>query len=214
MKNSLYFAAFEEKTLPAPCLRLGFGFDGAGSLVRPAALPENCAGIVVHDMAPPSERGAEEFADYVNQMALPVVCDFERPAQPVWESLLARLPAELLTVPEQYAHCPHAAVLTAPYLPAQPFDRWLEEKRSRFGKIVLDLSPLSCALRCGTREFYAQTPPPGPAGKSSALHCLCAAALEDGAPTLYFFDDRETLNERQSAADAPGVVLLQEYPRQ
>ena len=212
MENSLYFAVFEEKTDRAPLLRLGLGFDAEGAPVFPA-LPEGCAGLVLHDLNPPSEAGAAALINYVNQTGLPVVCDLERPAQEIWSALLQELPARLLTVPEQYAAAPHASVLCAPYLPALPFADWLAEKRRRFGSLVLDLQPLACALRCGEREFFAAAPPAGVSGRvSGALLCRCAAGLsEEGAPTLYFFDDRETLAARRAAADVPGIVLLQEW---
>ena len=213
MNNSLYFAVFAEKTGLSPLLRLGLGFDGSGAPLLPDASAPACAGLGLHDLYPPSEEGAEALLDYVNQSELPLLCDFERPAQECWASLLRRLPSQRLIVPEQYASVPHAAVLCAPYLPARPFADWLAEKRRSFGRIVLDLQPLACALRCGEREFFAQAPPAGVRGRlSDALCCRCAAGLSDeGTPTLYFFDDRQTLAARQAAADAPGIVLLSEW---
>ena len=90
MENCIYFAGNSELSVTEPALLLGWGFSETG-LRRPDAPRFGCAGLVLDDRVLPG-RGVLDAAEAALRAAGGVVvCDFERPADPVLETLLSRL---------------------------------------------------------------------------------------------------------------------------
>ena len=206
MENCIYFAGNSELSVTEPALLLGWGFSETG-LRRPGAPRFGCAGLVLDDRVLPG-RGVLDAAEAALRAAGGVVvCDFERPADPVLETLLSRLGDLELVVPPQYAGLPHAAVLAGPYLPGLPFRRWLAAQQAKYGPVVLDGAPLRHLVRPGCPPIGWTEPLPDSGSFNPGSACLTCRRPEG----FLFWDDRETLRRRCEAAEVPVILLQQEW---
>ncbi len=205
MKTCIYFAGNSELSVTGPTLALGWGFTEAG--LRQPGFPPGCAGVVLDDRRLP-DRGLLDRAEAALRAAGgTLVCDFERPPDPVLEALLTRLRDLELVVPAAYAGLPHAAVLTEPYRPGQSFRRWLRAQQDRYGAVVLDGSPLRHRVRPGCTPELLPDPLPETGCFSPGSGCLTARRNGD----FLFWDSRETLRRRCETAGIPVILLWQEW---
>ena len=213
MRNSIYFAEWRGPASQGPRLRTGYRFDAAGRFLPPeggtsgppgGALPAGDDGILLDDRNPPSPAGAQAAARALGGFSGPIVCDFERPPSPAAEALIRLLAGCEVVVPELYAHLPHSAVLVGPYRPGVGFRRWLDEKKTRYGRVVLDGAEIFCRVRAGRP---AEEAPEGAATEGAGLPCpgaLCRCRRE--GDEFVFFDIPETLRERAMAANCPVIL--------
>ena len=197
MEKCIYFAGSEH--FPGPRLVPGWGFTETG---QPRFGPGTGEGVLLDDRWPPRREAVGRMAEALRDVGT-VVCDFEKPPAPLLAELLRRLEGVELVVPEAFADWPHAAVLVGPYAPPGSFSRWLEGKRRRYGRLVLDAEPVSARFRFGRRT-------PAPLQGTDRAGWLCAGALcrcaglEDG---FAFWDTRESLKARCAAAGCPAIVF-------
>ncbi len=205
MKTCIYFAGNSELSVTGPTLSLGWGFSETG--LRHPAPPPGCAGIVLDDRRLPDRCLLDRAEAALRAQGGTVVCDFERPPDPVLEALLTRLRDLELAVPAQYAALPHAAVLTGPYRPDLPFRRWLEAQRAKYGPILLDGAPIRHRVRPGCPPEAWTGPVPEEGRFNPGAGCL--TGRQDGA--FLFWDSRETLRPRCEAAGVPVILLWQEW---
>ncbi len=209
MMNSIYFADW---IAPAPeglWLRSGFCFDAAGRFVAPVSAGGR--GIILDDRHPPSAAGIREAAARLRDLGGVIVCDFERPPSPAAEELIRALADCEVVVPEAYAGLPHSAVLVGPYRPGIGFRRWLNEKKTRCGRVVLDGGEIRMRVGLG-----GSAPAPGDMSRApgTAQDYPCSGAMcryrREGGE-IVFFDTEETVLARARLAQCP--VILCAGPR-
>lgn len=205
MKNCIYFAGNSELSVTEPTLALGWGFTETG--LRQPAPPPGCAGVVLDDRQLPDRSLLDPAEAALRSVGGILVCDFERPPDPVLETLLTRLQDLELVVPASYAGLPHTAVLAGPYRPGLPFRRWLNARRAGYGALVLDGSPLRHRVRPGFQAEAFSGPLPEACSFSPGAGCLTARREE----AFLFWDSRETLRSRCEAAGVPVILLWQEW---
>lgn len=207
MRNCIYFADNSELSVSEPVLLQDWGFNEAG-LWRPRAVG-TAAGVIVDDRWLPSPRALDRAEEALRAVNGAVVCDFERPPEPLMEQLLQRLPTEELVVPPSYSHLPHGAVLVGPYLPGVPFRRWLAAQRAKYGPVVLDGAPIRHLVQPGCLPIVWKGPLPDSGLFNSGAVCLTCRRPEG----FLFWDDRNTLRRRCGTVEGPVILLQQEWER-
>lgn len=204
MKTCIYFAGNGDE--PGPRLHPGWGFSETG-LPRFGGGPGD--GVLLDDRWPPRREAIGPMAEALQNAAL-VVCDFEKPPSSLLAELVRRLAGKELIVPEICADLPHSAVLVGPYAPPGSFSRWLERKRRRYGRLVLDAEPIRCTLRFGAGSPAGVGGGPEPGGLQTPGWRPCPGALclcRRTADGFDFRDTHESLPARCAAAGVPAIVF-------
>lgn len=204
MMNCIYFACWGgPETAGRPRLATGWCFDAAGRPVVPGAGPGKPAeGVLLDDRNPPALSSIPEAVRLLKRISGPIVCDFERPPSPAADALIRALAGRELIVPEAYAHLPHTAVLVGPYRPGIGFLRWLDEKKSRYGRVVLDGGEIACRVPVPAL-------PSGPVLSPRGEGFPCPGAMcryRRSGDSLVFFDTPQTLRSRAEAAGCPVIL--------
>lgn len=205
MMNSIYFADWGGGPAASgrPRLATGWCFDAAGLPVVPGPRGAgDCEGIILDDRNPPAKEAAAKTARLLETIRGPVICDFERPPAAGAEAVIRALAGREVVVPEAYAHLPHTAVLVGPYRPGIGFLRWMDEKKTRYGRVVLDGAKIAYSVRMwGMRADVGIGP------REESFRCPGAMCLyrREGA-AFVFFDTEKTLLERAEAAGCPVII--------
>ena len=207
------------------------------ALLAPDPLPEQETLLVLQDSVQPAYDPSPSLAALIAQYAATfhtgLVCDFDRPPSPFWETLVElldrccreqKLP---LWVSESYAsRAPDAWVLIGSDISGGNFQEYAAEAAARYpGRCVLELRPISArfSLPCPTGVGV-----PLSAGERQALQDSCGAPVWESGDLLcsYFsiwtppvldivlFDTQGSLRAKTDAAERAGfraaVGLLQE----
>lgn len=220
MKTCIYFAesagfsgrdgAVPRQEGPAEALRLavGYGFTPQGGW-RGLPLPTGAAGLMLDDRWLPDRRGLAAAAEALAAWTAPIVLDFERPPSASASGLIAALAGKTLILPAAYAAQPHAALLAGPWRGGGLLP-WLDRTCRRWGAIWLDALPLRYCQRPGAPRTPWTGPLPGLGFPCPGPGCL-HRRLEDG--TVLFWDTKETLTARCTAAGVPCIIFREDWER-
>ena len=207
------------------------------ALLAPDPLPDGEALLVLQDSVQPTYDPSPALAALIAQYAAAfhtgLVCDFDRPPSPFWETLVERLDGCCqreklpLWVSEAYAsRAPHAWVLIGSDLSGGSFSEYAAEAAARYpGRCVLELRPVSArfSLPCPTgagapltvqaRQDLLQASG-APVWESDDLLCSYFSIWTPPDLDIVLFDTPGSLRAKAAAAERAGfravVGLLQE----